>query len=83
MINGSEKITKNEVKSLDSRILFCLVENPNEDYFYFCVKIYFNYLHGGKMYNGGRHEFIADNKQELIDDIIEFMTDDDKCFKIV
>jgi len=67
-------VTSNEITSIDNRIKYCLIENPEQDCLEFYVKIWFNYQMKNKdLQTDGRQEFVAITKLILINEIQDFM----------
>ena len=76
-------VTYDEITAIDSRIKSCMVENPEEDDDEYYAKIWFSYKDNFGTKPDGRHEFIADTKQKLINAIQYFMTTDKDGWCIV
>lgn len=76
-------VTSDEITSIDSRIKSCMVENPEESDDEYYAKIWFSYKDNFGTKPDGRHEFIADTKQKLINAIQDFMTTDKDGWCIV
>lgn len=75
-INNLHTITEDEIISIDNRIKSCIIQNPEDDYIEYYVKIWFNYrFHNGKIQPDGRTEFISTNKIQLILDIQNFLNE--------
>jgi hypothetical protein len=71
-----------EVKAVDKRIASCIVESEKDSYY---CKIWFKYSHDYKphiVYNDGRQEFDGDTKEEILENIKEFMNDPTLSFII-
>ena len=67
-------VTSDEITSIDKRIKSCMIENPEEDFLEFFVKIWFNYKMGEQdLKTDGRQEFSADTKETLIKEIQDFL----------
>ena len=76
-------VTSDEITSIDNRIKSCVIENPEEVDDEYYAKIWFSYKDNFGTKTDGRHEFISDTKQKLIDAIQDFMTTDKDGWCIV
>jgi hypothetical protein len=76
-IQTLDAISYDEITSLDSRINFCIVENPDDQTNKYYVKIWFTYKmnNTNKTYDG-RQEFIAETKEKILYEIKYFMNSD-------
>ena len=70
-------LSKEEIKAIDDRITSCLIEVPSTEYddneYY--VKIWFKFKLDEKLHKDGRTEFISDSKEDLINQIKNFFTE--------
>ena len=76
-------MTKQEIKGIDSRIKDFQIELPCEDCSTYYVKIWFDYEMNGRIETDGRTEFEADTKEQLIEQIKDFMNSDKGFWKIL
>lgn len=76
-------VTSDEITSIDNRIKYCMIENPEELNDKYYVKIWFSYKDNFGTKPDGRHEFIADTKEKLIEAIQDFLITEKEGWCIV
>ena len=70
-------VTSDEITRLDSRIKYCMVENPDEESSEYYAKIWFAYkMNNGNPQPDGRQGFVTETKEQLIYEIQDFMKSD-------
>lgn len=70
-------VTSDEITSLDSRIKYCTVENPDQESSEYYAKIWFAYkINNRNPQPDGRKEFVTETKEQLISEIQDFMKSD-------
>ena len=70
-------VTSDDITSLDSRIKYCMVENPDEESSEYYAKIWFAYkMNNENPQPDGRQEFVTETKEKLISEIQDFMKSD-------
>lgn len=70
-------VTSDEITSIDSKIKYCIVENPDEESSEYYAKIWFAYkMNNGNPQPDGRQEFVTETKEQLISEIHHFMKSD-------
>ena len=76
-------VTSDEITSIDKRIKSCIIENPEEPNDEYYAKIWFSYKDNFGTKPDGRHEFIADTKEKLLESIQDFLKTEKEGWCIV
>lgn len=83
-------IYESEILDLDKRIKSTLIENPQDKKWSknYCVKIWFDFKwinNGNRTSNRhrGRHEFIEESKEKILDGINKFLNEEHKTWEII
>ena len=76
-------VTSDEITSIDKRIKSCMIENPEEPNDEYYAKIWFAYKDNFGIKPDGRHEFIADTKEKLLESIQDFLITEKEGWCIV